>query len=85
MPVVFVAAFTAFQLRSPITLALRLARGGPGYQGKDTCISFDAINAAFDKAASEFGLRHKVVDVDVEEVGQLGMALTYVAETIARM
>ncbi|XP_043221508.1 peroxidase-like isoform X1 [Amphibalanus amphitrite] len=57
----------------------------PGYSGKDTCISFDAINAAFDKATQMYGLRPKLHEVEVEDVGRLGMALTFVAEYIARM
>ena len=59
--------------------------GGPGYAGKDTCISFDAINAAFDKAVQMYGLRPKLHDVDAQDVGRLGMALTFVAEYIGRM
>ena len=59
--------------------------GAPGYSGKDTCITFDAINAAFDKAIGMYRLRPKLDDVKVEDVGQLGMALTFVAEYIARM
>ncbi|XP_037080364.1 peroxidase-like isoform X2 [Pollicipes pollicipes] len=59
--------------------------GGPPYAGKDTCITFDAINAAFDKATRRYHLRTKTRDVDVEDVGRLGMALTSVAEYIARM
>ena len=47
--------------------SLPRSAGAPGYAGKDTCITFDAINAAFEKATQMYGLRPKV-----HEVGRTG-------------
>lgn len=59
--------------------------GAPnGYQGSDTCITFEAVNAAFAAARESVGLPPVRGEFEIEDVGNLGTVIHETSRYLAR-
>ncbi|XP_043246225.1 peroxidase-like [Amphibalanus amphitrite] len=60
-----------------------LGQSGPSHIGGGTCITYEAVSAAFEQAAARYQLQPQADYSDVEQLGLLGEALTEVAASLA--
>ncbi len=58
--------------------------GGSGYHGEDTCITFEAVNAAFSAARDSVGLPPVRGKFEIDDVGNLGTVIHETSRYLAR-